>query len=549
VLAVAVRSDGTAYVTGYTTSASFPTTAGSYDTSYSGGGTNAFVARFSPFGTELAFSTYLGGGGILSDTQEGWDIDLDGSGNAWVIGATSTSDFPTTPNALDTTFNGRSDVFVAKLNSYGNVLQYATFLGGSEIDYGYGIVLDGDGNIYLSGSTKSEDFPATPGAFDTTFSRGSYDAFVAKLNSSGRDLLFATYIGGTNWEYGQDIAADKDGHAYLAGRTGSGNFYTTAGAWDEDLGGAADGFVLKLDLDGSDVEYATYLGGGDWDQVDGITVDDAGHAYVVGNTKSNDFPTTAGAYDDDHAGIDDDAFVTKLDLTGTALLYSTFLGGGEGDCGNSIAIDASGRAYLVGETNSENFPTTAGAFDQAHNGGFDDAFVTVLDVSGSNLEYSTFLGGGNGSGDRGNAIALDGQGNVFAVGKTHCSDFPATAGVFDEVYNGGWDGWVAKFSLGLTPVENVVSSSLTPREHLLYQNHPNPFNSVTEIRYHLPIAERVILRVYNIRGQEVATLMDADLEAGHHTVRWDASGQASGVYFCQLQAGQHVESRKMVYLR
>jgi hypothetical protein len=548
-LDVAVGTDGTIYLTGYTTSPAFPTTAGAYDTSYSNGGSNAFVTRFSPNGAELVYSTYLGGGGYISETQEGWGIAVDASGNAYVAGATSTSAFPTTPEAFDTSFNGQSDVFVAKLNDKGNILRWGTFLGGSELENAWSLTLDGQGNVYVSGSTKSDDFPITPGAFDTTYSRGSYDAFVAKLNNSGSQVVWATYIGGSSWEHGQDIAVDKDGCAYLAGRTGSNDLPATLGAWDGELGGAADGFVAKFDPSGSEAAYITYLGGGNWDQIEGLVVDESGHVYVVGYTKSTDFPTTPGAHDEHHDGSYDDAFVAKLNPAGSGLVYSTFLGGDNGDYGHGIAIDGSGQAYLVGETKSDNFPTTPGAFDRTYNGGFDDAFVTVLNAAGSGLIYSTYLGGAEGSGDRGNAVVIDQQSRACAVGRTHCSDFPTTSGAFDENYNGGWDIWVAKLNVGPTPVEVSGESPAAPEEFVLHQNVPNPFNETTEIGYELPADEPVTLKVYNVRGQQVATLVDAFRPVGQYVIRWSAADLASGVYFCRLQAGEFVETRKMVLLK
>ncbi len=548
-LAVATGKDGTIYLTGYTTSAAFPTTSGTYDSSYSNGGSNAFVTRFSPYGSELVYSTFLGGGGYISDTQEGWGIAVDASGNAYVTGTTSTAYFPTTAGAFDTSFNGQSDVFIAKLNAQGNVLRWGTFMGGGQLDNAWNLTLDGDGNIYVSGSTRSDDFPVTPDAFDTTHSRGNYDAFVVKMNNLGSELIYATYIGGSSWEHGQDIAVDKDGCAYLAGRTGSGNLDTTPGAWDTDLGGTADGFVAKFDQSGSKATYVTYLGGKDWDQIDGLAVDDDGFAYLVGYTKSTDFPTTSGAYDEIHDGSYDDAFVTKLNPEGTDLVYSTLLGGDSGDNGHGIAIDGVGRACLVGETKSDDFPTTSGAFDQTHNGGFDDAFVTVLNAAGSALIYSTFLGGGDGSGDRGNAVDIDPQGFACAVGRTHCSDFPTTSGAFDNDYNGGWDIWVARLSLGLTPVGGDGEGPAAPVAFALNQNFPNPFNAATEIGYQLPGDEHAVIKVFNVSGQEVATLVNAQQPAGRHVVRWNPSGLASGVYFCRLRAGRFAETRKMVLMK
>jgi len=548
-LAVAAGTDGTVYLTGYSTSSGFPTTQGAYDTSYSNGASNAFITRFSPYGPELVYSAYLGGGSQNFDTQEGWGLAVDAAGNAYITGATSTSAFPVTDGAFDTSFNGQSDVFVAKLNAQGNVLRWGTFIGGSNLDNAWSLTLDGEGNVYVSGSTKSDDFPATPGAFDTTHQRGNYDAFVVKLNNTGNELLLSTYCGGSGWEHGQDIAVDKNGRIYLAGRTGSGNLPVTSGAWDEVLGGAADGFVARFDPSGAEADFITYLGGDNWDQVEGIAVDDEGSAHLVGYTKSTDFPTTHGAFDEQHDGFNDDAFVTKLTPDGSDLAYSTFLGGGNGDYGHGIAIDAFGRTCLVGETKSNDFPTTPGAFDQTYNGGFDDAFIAVLNPDGSDLVYATFFGGGNGSGDRGNDVAIDGQGMACAVGRTNCSDFPVTVGSFDDDYNGGWDIWVAKLSLGLTSVVEADEPPAGPRAFMLHQNRPNPFNASTEIIYELLADRYVAMNIFNIKGQQVAALVDADQAAGRYVVRWIPTGLASGVYFCHLPAGSSARTRKMVLLR
>ncbi len=548
-LAVAAGLDGTVYLTGYTTSPGFPVTLGAYDTSYSNGGSNAFITRFSPYGSEVVYSTYLGGGSYISDTQEGWGLAVDASGNAYVTGATSTSAFPITPGAFDTSFNGQSDVFVAKLNAQGNNLRWGTFLGGGNLENAWSLTLDGQGGVYVSGSTKSDDFPVTPGAYDTSLSRGNYDAFVAKLNNTGSELMFATYCGGSSWEHGQDIAVDKDGRIYLAGRTGSGNMDVTSGAWDGDLGGAADGFVARFDPSGSEADYLTYLGGDDWDQIEAIAVDDEGGAHLVGYTKSHDFPTTPGAFDEQHDGSSDDAFVVKLSPDGTELAYATLLGGDNGDYGHGIAIDGSGRTCLVGETKSNNFPTTPGAFDETYNGGFDDAFIAVLSADGSDLIYASFLGGGSGSGDRGNDVTIDGQGFACAVGRTNCPDFPVTTGAFDDDYNDGWDIWVAKLNLGLTAVPERDKPAAGPAAFALHQNRPNPFNAATGIVYELLTDRHVVMSVFNVRGQKVACLVDADQPAGRYVVQWAPEDLASGVYFCRLQAGLSARTQKMVLIR
>jgi hypothetical protein len=363
---IAVDGAGNAYVTGGTGSADFPTTAGAFDTSYNGVG-DAFVTKLNPTGTALAYSTYLGG----RDNDFGFGIAVDGAGDAYVHGHTFSADFPTTVGAFDTSFNGDFDAFVTKLNPAGTGLAYSTYLGGRDYEEGLGIAVDAGGHAYVTGFTLSEDFPTTPGAFDTSFT-GVGDGFVTKLNPTGTALAYSTYLDGAA---GDGIALDKDGDAYLTGNA-SADFPTTQGAFDTSFNGVEDAFVTKLNPTGTALAYSTYLGGGGDDIGNGIALDGSGDAYVTGQTSSEDFPTTAGAFDPSSNG-DFDAFVTKLNPTGNALAYSTYLGGEFDDFATGIALDGSGEPYVIGITLSGDFPTTPGAFDTSFNG-FYDAFVTKL---------------------------------------------------------------------------------------------------------------------------------------------------------------------------
>jgi hypothetical protein len=386
----------------------------------------------------LVFSTYLGG----SSFESALGIAIDGAGNAYVVGGTQSADFPTTPGALLTTLNGGFDAFVAKLDPTGSALVYATYLGGNNIDQSSGIAVDGAGNAYVSGSTQSRDFPTTPGAFQTT-SNGDFDAFVAKLDPTGSALIYATYLGGNNIDQSGGIAVDGAGNAYVSGSTQSTNFPTTPGAFQATFkGGFGDAFVTKLDPTGSTLVYSTYLGGSDSDRGSGIAgssiaIDGAGNAYVSGGTQSTDFPTTPGAFQTTFNG-GSDAFVAKLNSTGSALVYSTYLGGSDFDEGGAIVVDALGNAYVTGATFSANFPTTLGAFDTTFNGG--DAFVTKLNSTGSALAYSTYLGGSAFDAARG--IAIDSAGYAYVVGVTQSTDFPTTPGAVQMMFNGGLDAFV-----------------------------------------------------------------------------------------------------------
>jgi hypothetical protein len=386
----------------------------------------------------LAYSTYLGGSG----DDFGLGIAVDGAGSAYVTGQTLSTNFPTTSGAAQTTkAGGFSDVFVTKLDATGSAFLYSTYLGGSDFDFSLGIAVDGAGSAYVTGATRSTDFPTTSGAAQTT-NAGSVDAFLAKLDATGSALLYSTYLGGSSDDGGRGIAVDGAGSAYVTGDTSSTDFPATSGAAQTTNAGGQDAFVTKLNASGSALLYSTYLGGSSGEVGQGIAVDGAGRAYMTGSTQSTDFPTTSGAAQTIYAGGFFDAFVTKLDATGSVLLYSTYLGGSGDDVGLGIAVDGAGSAYVTGQTFSSNFPTTSGAAQTTHAGGIADAFVTKLDASGSALLYSTYLGG---SGfDIGQGIAVDGAGRVYVTGDTSSTNFPTTSGAAQTTHAGSFDAFVAK---------------------------------------------------------------------------------------------------------
>ena len=319
----------------------------------------------------LLYSTYLGG----SDWDYGYGIAVDSAGNAYVTGNTYSTNFPTTDGAYDESHNDYSDAFVTKLNPAGSDLVYSTYLGGNSGDWGSGIAVDSTGNAYVTGVTRSTNFPTTGEAFDQNHN-GYNDAFVTRLNADGSALVYSTYLGGNSGDWGSGIAVDGARNAYVTGYTWSTDFPTTGGAYDRDLNGIRDAFVTKLNPAGSDLVYSTYLGGNSGEYGYGIAVDSAGNAYVTGNTYSTNFPTTDGAYDVVLGGSSD-AFVTKLNPAGSDLAYSTYLGGSDWDSGRGIAVDGTGNAYVTGETRSTDFPTTGGAVYGSPNG-YSDAFVTKL---------------------------------------------------------------------------------------------------------------------------------------------------------------------------
>ena len=282
------------------------------------------------------------------------------------------------------------------------VVSYSTYLGGSASEQGITIAVDFSGNAYVTGDTSSIDFP-TANALQPS-KPGIWGAFVTKINAAGSALVYSTYLGGSNREFGIAIAVDAAGSVYVTGSTSSTDFPTTAGALQPSCSLRAgficdgDAFVTKLNATGDSLLYSTYRGGSARERGNAIAVDAAGNAYVTGFTESTDFPTTAGALQPScslRAGFicDGDAFVTKLNATGDSLLYSTYRGGSARERGNAIAVDAHGNAYVTGNTRSIDFPTV-NAFQAANNsGGCCDAFVTKLNAAGTALVYSTYLGG------------------------------------------------------------------------------------------------------------------------------------------------------------
>jgi hypothetical protein len=371
---IAVDTSGNAYVTGWTFSTDFPTA--SPLQAASGGGLDAFVAKLNATGSALVYSTYLGG----SAYDFGQGIAVGASGNAYITGYTDSTNFPTA-NPFQAAFGGGNDAFVTKLNAAGSALVYSTYLGGSGDEHGQGIGVDASGNASVTGFTDSTDFP-TANPLQAGYGGGQYDAFVAKLNAAGSALVYSTYLGGSGQDAGQGIAADASGNAYVTGNTQSTNF-PTANPLQAANGGGQDAIVAKLNASGSTLAYSTYFGGSGDDFGVGIAVDAFGSGHVTGYTFSADFPTAnpLQAY-----GGSGDAFVASLNAAGSALVYSSYLGGSGQDIGGGIAVDASGSAYVTGDTTSTDFPTANPL--QAAIGGSYDAFVAKIGIDPSNFFFT-----------------------------------------------------------------------------------------------------------------------------------------------------------------
>ncbi len=443
----------------------------------------------------LNYSTYLGGSLGTSTIPPGTGIDqgfgiaVDATGNTFVAGTTFSTNFPTTAanayKAGPLASNPSGAVFVTEMNPTGTAEIYSTYLTGSTGDVGTALALDSSGKIYVTGQSFSSDFPTTSNAFKqspnpTNTNVGT--SFISKIDptlSGLASLVYSSYIGGTSGDFGNGIAVDASGNAYVTGITfslaGSGATFNSLltfpvlNAFQAAPTSSANGnaFLTRIDTTKSgnaSLIYSTYLGGaganaatlGFADQGFGVTVDSSSNAYIVGATSSTDFPTNgtlaANQPNSPPGNTKGTGFLTRIDTTksgGASLAYSTYLGGQTQDLGFGIALGPNNVAYMTGTTNSTNFPTMpAGAFQTTNKASGGTAFVTLIDTGvagGASLKYSTYLGGA--SNDVGGGIRADGAGNAYVVGATGSIGFPITAGALQPSYPGGQsDGFVSKLN-------------------------------------------------------------------------------------------------------
>jgi len=418
----------------------------------------------------LNYSSYIGGRG--NEAARG--IAVDGSGNIYITGYTTSEDLPATGGTVQATYGGgiashqsTGDVFLAKYTASGT-LAFVTYLGGNADDVGMGIAVDTAGNSYITGYTNSTNFRTTAGVVQSTFGgqgrSSTYheggDAFVVKLNPSGNSLLYSTFVGGSLDERGIAIAIDTAGNAYVTGQTISTNFPVRTPAIQGTFGGGVftdiwhggDAFVFKLNPNATQLVYSTYLGGNSFDAGTAIAVDAAGNAYVGGTTGSTNFPVTAGAFQTKHGGTASDSiqpvfkfgdgFIAKINPAGTALVYSTFLGGSRDDGVGALAVDATGAVYVTGLSSSPDFPVTSTAAQRTYSGPntasgymlWGDGIVAKLNPAGSGLLYATYFGG---SGDDvGWAIAIDAAGNAYVGGQTTSTNIKVSDDALQKTYGG-----------------------------------------------------------------------------------------------------------------
>ena len=445
--AIDVDSSGNVYITGETLSTNFPranalqfnkVVTTPFDT------TDLFITKLNAAGSQLVYSTYLGG----NWNDWGHGIKVDSSGVAYVVAESSSSNFPL-QNPRQPTHGGLVDVVLFKISAAGSQLLYSTYHGGSSNDVPAALDIDSSGNMYVSGYTVSTNFPVA-NAFDSTGGgncEGSLcdDGFVFKMNAAGNQLVYSTYLGGSNNEdRARDIAVDSSGIAYVVGYTSANNFPVSSPmqTWQ----GFQDGFLTAFSSTGS-VVFSTYLGGSGDDMAMGLALDSSSNIYITGSTESNNFPTL-NPLQATRGGIAD-AFITKINSTGSTLIYSTYLGGSLGpddaEGGWDIAVDADGNIYIAGNADSTNFPSVNPV--QSGLGGSIDAFAAKLNAAGSTLIYSTYLGGSNL--DFARAIAIDTSGNAYVCGSTMSTDFPTTNARQPSLNLGGvlpTDAFVLKLS-------------------------------------------------------------------------------------------------------
>lgn len=540
---------------------------------------------------QFVYSTYLGGNSY--DVNSALAIDYYGC--AYIAGDGMSIDYPNTVPGRPLC-GDLPDVIISKLNPRGDSLIYSTFIGGASGEDTYGVAVDNDGCAYITGSTVSYDFPVVdPYQNDQT----EYDAFLVKLSPAGDSLLYSTYLGGMNRDIGYCVAVDQNHCAYVAGYTKSTDF-PLRNPYQENQPDD-DAFLTKFTLEGNDIVYSTYLGGSSLDFALGITVDDLNCAYLTGVTHSSDYPLVNPFMTFSYM---EETFVTKVAESGSELEYSTLLGGSNADRGLGIAVDQAHCAYITGNTLSTDFPLRNPIMGSLP---MQNVYVAKLNPGGYDLIYGTYLGGNRE--DFGGGIAVDAEGCAFVVGSTHSSDFPLVDSLQSEVkyYDiffakittdgdsllcstvfGGDEGdygygvavaregqaYISGFSYsGNYPLYNPYQTNRAASDMCLtkisglgretgvdhngnnlpleisLRNYPNPFNATTLFSYRLPSDSDIRFAIYDIEGRQVDIVYNGFQQAGSHSLKWQAGGLPSGVYFGKLSGRSIDEKIKLTLLK
>ena len=402
---------------------------------FGGGDKDAFVVKINPDGTDLEYITYIGGKG----TDEGVGLTIDELGNTYIVGGTNSPDFPT-KNAYRGTISGGYDAFVTKLDPTGQNIVFSTFIGGTSDDFGYGIAIDAKKNVYVTGQTHSWDYPVV-NRYQLSPFGGLTDAFITKLNPDGNSIIYSNFIGGSAYDAGTALAVDQNGYACILGQTESKDFFITQNAFQKQLKGQFNLFITKFDPEGKyPAAYSTYLGGSVSEDAGGVLPLKDGSLVVTGVTKSKDYPTV-NPVQGTLAGVQN-GIISTINPDGTALTQSTYFGGTKVDRINGVASDAAGNIYVIGTTSSPDLPTVRAY--QAKPGGASDAFVCKFDPKISQTVYVTYLGGADN--DEGRAIAVTGEGDAYLVGYTESKNFPKVWPYQQNYGDGDRDAFVAVLS-------------------------------------------------------------------------------------------------------
>lgn len=430
-VSVATDANGDIYMTGQTTSVRFPT--GQKAQSSPGGKLDAFIAKFTGSG-DLLWTSYLGG----TENEVGRSIAVDAAGNSYIVGTTSSENFPTR-GGTTSEFRGVWDAFLTKVSPDGQQFLYSTYIGGSGYDDAYAVAVDADANAYIAGQTLSPDFPVR-GGFQTGPAGGGADTFVIKIATSRQSVIYSTYVGGNGIDVATGIAIDSLGNAYVAGYTTS-TIFPLMAPIQGTRRGPQDAFLYKLNAAGNSLIYSTYIGGSDEDLGYRVALDPQNAAYLYGYTKSTDFPVRSAFQSTLGGKID--AFVTKISPAGDAIIYATYLGGNDDDIAfGNIAVDGAGTAYVSGYTASTNFPSR-NPVQASYGGGKYDTFVARIGPQGNSLLYSTYIGGSGQ--DEAYGLAMDRAGQIVFAGGTNSANFPQARNAYTTT-GGEFDIFLARLS-------------------------------------------------------------------------------------------------------
>jgi len=433
--AIAVDESGNVFMTGYTWSDNFPSTAGSFSEPFNGV-KDAYVSKLSNDLSTLLVSTFIGG----NSWDNGLSLIVEATGEVILSGATGSANFPIAGAAYDNAYNGGSnDVFVCKLDNELSSILVSTFIGGDGDDYGYDLALDNMGNVFVTGITESANYPSI-GGYDNTFNGGYEDVFISKLNNGLSSLLASTYIGGSTDEGADAIAVDNAGNVFISGFTYSDDFPTAGMPYDAEHNGSGDIYISKFNNDLSLLSSSTFIGGSNYEESHAIALDAEQNVFIAGYSGSMEYPSTAGVYDETF-NENHDAIITKLDNNLSNILASTFIGGAEDDDCYGLVIEGAENVFITGISFSADYPITNNAFDNTYNGER-DIFVSRFSFDLSELLESTYIGGADN--DWALDLTIDDAGSVFVGGGTYSGDFPMVGSPYDDSFNGGEDAIIAK---------------------------------------------------------------------------------------------------------